>query len=98
MQGDGVMLFLVERSRVRSRVIEQWEIRVGRCHTCGRDGWVMRLAHARGYDKLSEERAELRCLHCAQAKLSELKNRGVVVRAEQELYRVVRDLERGDLS
>ena len=69
IEGGGLMFFLVERSTFASRVVEQWEIRIGRCYVCSRDGKVIRLAHALGHNKLTDERAEFRCLRCAEREL-----------------------------
>lgn len=93
LQNDTFLYFLVERSWSTSRLIEQWEIRAGHCHGCGRESTVIRLAHALGHDKLHEAGAEFRCLACAQRRLSDLKRRGIEVYAERELHRVIHDLE-----
>jgi len=93
---DGtLMYFLVERSKYTSRIVDQWEIRAGRCHGCGREGTVIRFTLALGHDKLHHEGVESRCLECLQKKLPDLGRRGTQVFTERELLRVVHDLEKG---
>lgn len=89
------MYFLVERSKFTSMVIEQWEIRVGHCHRCGRQGTVTRLAHAPGHDTLHEARVEFSCLDCDETRLSGFRHRGIEARAERELRPVVHDFGKG---
>ena len=89
------MYFLVERSKYTSRIVDQWEIRAGRCHGCGREGTVIRFTLALGHDKLHHEGVESRCLECLQKKLPDLGRRGTQVFTERELLRVVHDFEKG---
>ena len=96
LEGDGLIFFLVERSKHTSKVIEQWEIRVDRCYVCGKTSAVFRLAHALGQDNLGDSGADFACLDYAQRNLFNLEQRGIQVYAERQLCGLLRDLERGE--
>ena len=95
LKDGALMYFLVERSKYTSRIVDQWEIRAGRCHGCGREGTVIRFALALAHSKLPHAGAEFTCLDCLQRKLPDLRRRGTQVFPERELLRVVHDFEKG---
>jgi hypothetical protein len=86
---------LIERFRARSRIIEEWEIRSGRCGTCGREGRVARVVVALGFDNPATGTSDVHCEDCIQARIVELKSWGVVLRGTQALCAALREFDDG---
>jgi hypothetical protein len=83
----GLIFFWVDRFIFKSRTIEQWEVRLGRCHDCGKYGTLQRLVLAPGYDKLDDNFPEFRCERCSRAKALELAKRGIPVHPGRVAHR-----------
>ena len=79
----GLIFFWVDRFIFKSRTIEEWEIKIGRCHDCGKYGTLQRLVLAPGYDKLGDQAPEFRCSACSREKALELRSRGIPVSARR---------------
>jgi hypothetical protein len=79
----GLIFFWVDRFIFKSRTIEEWEIKIGRCHDCGEYGTLQRLVLAPGYDKLGDQSPEFRCGGCSREKALELRSRGIPVSARR---------------
>jgi len=76
----GCIFFWVDRFIFRQRYNRPlWEISYGTCFDCGESNRLYRLIKAPNYDRMDDSNPEFRCQLCSDAKLSELRKRGLGV-------------------
>lgn len=76
------IFFWVDKVIFKSRNIELWYLKSGRCHKCNHQGQLYRLVKANNYDRTQAKPIFL-CGSCSQDKLKQLKIRGIKISTEK---------------